>query len=112
MVKNLLLQFYFVIFFTHVFAEKIEDLHPLFSSTHWGAYVVEKDSKTVIFSHHANRFFIPASLTKLFTAAKALQILGPEHRFSTVVKSSIEPQEGKIQGNLYLVGGADPFLTS
>lgn len=49
--------------------------------------------------------FTPASTTKLLTAVAALEALGPDHRFSTVVK--------KGTGNrIVLVGGGDPYLAS
>lgn len=47
--------------------------------------------------------FTPASTTKLLTVVAALEALGPDHRFSTVVK--------KGTGNrIVLVGGGDPYL--
>lgn len=48
---------------------------------------------------------IPASTTKLATAAATLLSLGPEHRFETRVVT-----DG--QGGIVLVGGGDPFLQS
>lgn len=49
--------------------------------------------------------FTPASTTKLLTAVAALEALGPDHRFSTVVKQG--------RGNrVVLVGGGDPYLAS
>ena len=45
---------------------------------------------------------IPASTTKLLTAAAALEVLGPDHVFATTVAG-----EGR---RLVLVGGGDPLL--
>ncbi len=54
--------------------------------------------------------FIPASTQKLFTAAAAMTILGPDHRFTTTVYSSGPiGADGSVAG-LYLVGGGDPVL--
>ena len=46
--------------------------------------------------------FVPASSTKVVTAAAALAELGPDHRFTTSVVGR--------RGTLTLVGGGDPFL--
>lgn len=43
----------------------------------WGILVESLADGTVIYSHNADKFFIPASNTKIFTTAAALQKLGP-----------------------------------
>lgn len=53
----------------------------------WGVLVTSLDG-TVLYSHNANRHFIPASNTKIFTTAAALQSLGPSHQFGS--KSMID----------------------
>lgn len=54
---------------------------------------------------------IPASNQKLFVALAALEILGPDYRFTTSV--AVPPaQDGVIDGDIYLIGGGDPLLTS
>ena len=50
--------------------------------------------------------YLPASTTKLLTAAAALQALGPEARFTTRVTTGRTPRE------VVLVGGGDPHLRS
>lgn len=54
---------------------------------------------------------IPASNQKLFVAVAALEILGPDFRFTTSV--AVPPaNEGVVDGDIYLIGGGDPLLTS
>lgn len=77
--------------------------------------VVVKDSGTgrVIYQYNANRLFVPASSLKIYTAAASLIMLGPDYRFQTNVYTdapSIHP--GQLDGNLYIVFGGDPTLTS
>lgn len=43
----------------------------------WGILVESLESGQVLYSHNADRYFIPASNTKLFTTAAALQKLNP-----------------------------------
>ena len=50
--------------------------------------------------------YLPASTTKLLTAAAALEQLGPQARFTTKVLSGTRARE------VVLVGGGDPFLAS
>lgn len=54
---------------------------------------------------------VPASNEKLFVAATALEILGPDFRFTTSV--AVPPfEDGTVDGDIYLIGGGDPLLTS
>jgi D-alanyl-D-alanine carboxypeptidase/D-alanyl-D-alanine-endopeptidase (penicillin-binding protein 4) len=54
---------------------------------------------------------IPASTVKLMIAAVALEVLGPDYTYETTVR--IPPVvDGVIDGDIYLVGGGDPVLTS
>jgi serine-type D-Ala-D-Ala carboxypeptidase/endopeptidase (penicillin-binding protein 4) len=54
---------------------------------------------------------IPASNQKLLVATAALSILGPEYTFSTSVAVPAAV-DGVIEGDIYLIGGGDPLLTS
>jgi D-alanyl-D-alanine carboxypeptidase/D-alanyl-D-alanine-endopeptidase (penicillin-binding protein 4) len=56
---------------------------------------------------------IPASNEKLVVAAAALQELGPRHRYTTTAKAQTRPNgQGVVNGDLWLVGGGDPVLTT
>jgi serine-type D-Ala-D-Ala carboxypeptidase/endopeptidase (penicillin-binding protein 4) len=69
-----------------------------------GFILVDLASGKSLAERNAGALFLPASVTKLVTAFAALQILGPGHRFVTVLLR---------RGNdLYLQGGGDPVLTT
>jgi D-alanyl-D-alanine carboxypeptidase/D-alanyl-D-alanine-endopeptidase (penicillin-binding protein 4) len=44
----------------------------------WGILVESLTDKTVIYSHNADKYFIPASNTKIFTTAATLQRMSPD----------------------------------
>ncbi len=52
----------------------------------------------------------PASVTKSVTALYALDALGASHRFKTRLVAQGEVVNGRLIGDLVLVGGADPTL--
>jgi len=61
----------------------------------------------------ANRVVIPASNQKLPVAAAALDVLGEDFRYET--RAAVAPgsvAEGVLTGDLYLIGGGDPLLSS
>ncbi|TCS65894.1 D-alanyl-D-alanine carboxypeptidase/D-alanyl-D-alanine-endopeptidase (penicillin-binding protein 4) [Primorskyibacter sedentarius] len=52
----------------------------------------------------------PASVAKAITAAYALEVLGPDHRFRTRLLAAGPVVDGVLKGDLILAGGADPTL--
>ncbi|MCC8143772.1 MAG: D-alanyl-D-alanine carboxypeptidase/D-alanyl-D-alanine-endopeptidase [Tannerellaceae bacterium] len=71
-----------------------------------------KDVETgkVKYSYDAERKMIPASILKLVTTATALELLGPDYRFSTVIEYDGKIVSGVLEGNLYIRGSGDPTL--
>lgn len=55
---------------------------------------------------------IPASVTKLFIAASALQQWGSVHTFATQIYQRGDYQDGVLQGDLVFYGLGDPELTN
>ncbi|MEX2625269.1 MAG: D-alanyl-D-alanine carboxypeptidase/D-alanyl-D-alanine-endopeptidase, partial [Ilumatobacteraceae bacterium] len=54
---------------------------------------------------------IPASVQKVLVAAVALEVLGTDFRYTTEVRGSALV-DGVVAGDLFLVGGGDPVLSS
>jgi len=55
---------------------------------------------------------IPASNEKLVVGAVALEVLGVDTTLTTSVASSAPLTDGVVAGDIYLVGGGDPLLSS
>ena len=68
---------------------------------------VRRNGEEVI-SSRADVLFNPASIVKLATTLWALERLGPEHRFETVVLRQGTIDQGRLNGNLIVTGGGDP----
>ncbi|MCC7438416.1 MAG: D-alanyl-D-alanine carboxypeptidase/D-alanyl-D-alanine-endopeptidase [Armatimonadetes bacterium] len=64
-----------------------------------------------LFTLNPDRALTPASTTKVVTCFTALSELGPNYQINTIIASDAKPQNGVVQGNLYVKGFGDPFLT-
>jgi D-alanyl-D-alanine carboxypeptidase/D-alanyl-D-alanine-endopeptidase (penicillin-binding protein 4) len=84
---------------------------PAFPDT-TGILVLDGRDGRVLYSRNAKLALVPGSTVKLITAAAAFSALGPEHRFSTKLVSDGQIDGAALKGNLWLVGGGDPELTS
>ena len=96
-------------------SERVEKLLGTSATTRaafWGIQIVDVTSGKTLYELNPERFFVPASNTKLFTTALALTRLGPDFTFRTrVLAESAADAEGRIHGSLVLAGGGDPNLS-
>jgi len=71
---------------------------------------VETLDGVVIDSGEPDRAINPASVVKLATTLWALEKLGPDFCFETVVAATgtLDEQSGTLEGDLWIVGGGDP----
>ncbi len=97
-------------------AERVEaalEATPVARGAFWGIQAVDLASGKTVYELNPNRFFVPASNTKLFTTALALTALGPEATFQTRVLAANPPDaDGVLRGSLRLLGGGDPNLSA
>jgi serine-type D-Ala-D-Ala carboxypeptidase/endopeptidase (penicillin-binding protein 4) len=78
----------------------------------WGIEVVSLNTGQILYSQNADKLFIPASNTKLFTTAAALALIGPDYKFHTTIETTgALDQKGRLTGDLVLVGRGDPNLS-
>jgi len=69
------------------------------------------DDGSIVFARDPDELLNPASNVKLFTAAAALSVLGPEYRFETEFFVPQDTKEGKAK-TLYIRGKGDPTITT
>ena len=93
-------------------AERIEKItnHQRYHTAHWGLLVVDMKTGEELYAHQPHKLFVPASTTKLYSVAAALDALGADYRFSTkvFVDAPIKAVSAPITNKTYKVAGARP----
>ena len=85
---------------------------PMFETSQLGLMVYDLRADTVLYEHHARQLMRPASTMKLVTAITALDRLGGDYQYRTRLCYTGDIQDGKLNGNIYCVGGFDPMVTA
>ena len=71
-----------------------------------------RDSGANVFSSRDADPVLPASNLKVLSASAMLELFDPNARLTTSFVTSAAPAGGTVNGDLYVVGGGDPLLTS
>ena len=82
-----------------------------FSSDGIGLLIQGVDNEKPLIALHADLFLNPASVIKLVTTAAALDMLGQGYRWSTEVMYTGNIEGHTLNGDLYIRGNGDPYLT-
>ena len=78
-----------------------------------GINVVDLNSDETVYSLNSEKLLVPASTMKMITSGTALEILGADYRFKTKISYTGKiDKNGVLDGDLVLIGGADPALGS
>ncbi|MCS5422093.1 MULTISPECIES: D-alanyl-D-alanine carboxypeptidase/D-alanyl-D-alanine endopeptidase [Psychrilyobacter] len=78
-----------------------------------GMKVVNLESGKTLFKLNPDKSLVPASNMKLLTTGAALEILGKDYRFKTILAYDGKiGSDGTLDGNIYIIGGGDPTLGS
>jgi serine-type D-Ala-D-Ala carboxypeptidase/endopeptidase (penicillin-binding protein 4) len=110
----------FLIISINTFATSIEKaknrieriINNLPSSTNIAILVYNPLTRDTIFKYNSKKPMIPASNTKLFTTATALELMGGEYPLRTVLATTDKNlKDGTINGNLYLKGYGNSLFT-
>jgi serine-type D-Ala-D-Ala carboxypeptidase/endopeptidase (penicillin-binding protein 4) len=77
-----------------------------------GISIFDITADSAIYLLSSDKLFMPASNLKLFTSAAALELLGPNYRFTTKfqILGSIN-KNGQLDGDLVIIGGGDPMIS-
>ena len=75
-----------------------------------GFVIADTQTGTVIEAIDGAMLQPPASVTKAVTALYAIETLGADYQFKTVIYATAPVIEGQIDGDLILAGGGDPNL--
>ncbi|MDR3129223.1 MAG: D-alanyl-D-alanine carboxypeptidase/D-alanyl-D-alanine-endopeptidase [Tannerellaceae bacterium] len=74
--------------------------------------VRDVDTDTFLYAFDEKRRLTPASVMKTVTTATALELLGPDFCFSTVISYKGIIRNDTLFGDLYITGGGDPTIGS
>jgi D-alanyl-D-alanine carboxypeptidase/D-alanyl-D-alanine-endopeptidase (penicillin-binding protein 4) len=89
----------------------LDDAHA--QKAYWGILIADVHTGQALFELNPERAFIPASNAKLFTTALAMAALGSDYHFRTTVESRAAlDSDGRLHGDLSLVGRGDPDLSN
>ncbi len=86
--------------------------NPALRNANIGVCVKNLNTGNTVVDHRSAFVIPPASTQKLLTTTTALELLGPDFRFSTYLETDSNIVDGVLLGNLYIRGTGDPTLGS
>ena len=79
-----------------------------YKQAHWGLLAVDLKTGEVRHERNSEKLFAPASVTKCFSVACALDAFGADHRFETpIVRRGEVNSDGVLTGDLILIASGD-----
>ncbi len=83
---------------------------PPYDRANWGVYVVDDHGK-VLYQRNGDRYYVPASNTKLVVTATAAVLLSADYRVKTSLYVNGRVADGVVHGDLILYGRGDPTFS-
>jgi D-alanyl-D-alanine carboxypeptidase/D-alanyl-D-alanine-endopeptidase (penicillin-binding protein 4) len=83
---------------------------PEYRGARWGVLIADQETGKALYERSADQLFTPASTTKLYSVAAALEALGADYRFQTPVYRRGDVADGTLRGDLIFVASGDPTL--
>lgn len=84
---------------------------PMWRNARWGLLIVDATTGDTMYTHDADKLFMPASNQKLLTSAVAMQVLGPTYVWKTPVLLQGVQRGAEFLGNLIVIGSGDPSVS-
>ena len=82
---------------------------PRFHGALWAVKIASLDTGRVLFESHADRLMSPASISKLYTGALALDTFGGDYQLATPIFATAKVNRfGTVRGDLIVSGRGDP----
>jgi D-alanyl-D-alanine carboxypeptidase/D-alanyl-D-alanine-endopeptidase (penicillin-binding protein 4) len=86
---------------------------PKYDAALWGVKIVSLDTGVTLFEQNPQKLFSPASNSKLYTVALALDRLGADYRIKTSLYAKAWPNPaGRLKGDLIVYGRGDPTINA
>lgn len=86
---------------------------PKFAGGMWGVKIASADSGKTLFERNPHKLFSPASNSKLYTVALALDRLGADYRLKTSLYARARPNaKGTLADDLIVYGRGDPTINA
>jgi D-alanyl-D-alanine carboxypeptidase/D-alanyl-D-alanine-endopeptidase (penicillin-binding protein 4) len=83
------------------------------AGTNMAVLIYNPLTQDTIISINHTQTMIPASNTKLFTSATALELMGGEYLISTLILADdVDLSDGIVDGNIYIKGFGNPTFTT
>ncbi len=86
--------------------------HPYIQNANVSLQICNLRTGEIMAEYRPKNVIPPASTMKLITSASAMELLGPDFRFSTYIETDGTIQDGVLKGNVYVRGTGDPSLGS
>ena len=98
------------LFASIVLSAAILTTHPITEQANMSVYIKNLTTGELIDCHREDKVVPPASVMKLLTTGAALELLGEDFRFPTVLEYTGTIRNDTLFGNLYVHGSCDPSL--
>jgi D-alanyl-D-alanine carboxypeptidase/D-alanyl-D-alanine-endopeptidase (penicillin-binding protein 4) len=85
---------------------------PPLGRMHVGVLAVDERTGRTLYARNADGWFVPASNQKILVTAAAWSLLGPDYRYRTELHATGPVVDGRLEGDLVLLGWGDPSLSS
>jgi D-alanyl-D-alanine carboxypeptidase/D-alanyl-D-alanine-endopeptidase (penicillin-binding protein 4) len=88
-------------------------IDPVLARTPPASCLQVREGAVPLVSSNETAQVVPASNLKIVTGAAALALLDPQSRLTTRFVTDGDPTDGRVvRGNLYMIGGGDPLLST